>query len=229
MALKIFNPDPDEQAKRQKRQAQGSYEAPVVLLRNGGRKGRQPYSLAEWRMMCDDPTVADALTELFGGSVTDESAPGKFPIQVDTARDEIEIIIDKKGIKSSLIQWGANGLPIHECDGQFSLLDDDRGEPCGCPPTLDEIQEQHKKQKGPGPNNVFTFRFAGAEDLGVIQYRAGAWGLAKRLWEFEADLAEIDGPAVALLSIEHFEIEVNGKTKTVHSPRITVRGPVPKD
>lgn len=232
VALRIFDTDPD--AKPKKREARTDYERPVFQFRSGmtvfnkRTKKNDPVGLANWRVLTDDPSVADGIAELLGGKPEEYDQTKAMHLHVLTESPAVEIVINgSKAIEDKLIQWGVGG-PTHECDGEFSLLPDDKGEPCGCPRTLEERKELARRRpaKGPSPSINVAFRLAGVGyDLGPGKLIATAWSLAEVIHEVKDALDEIEGEALCRLEIEHVEYETReGEKREFRKPVITVLG-----
>ncbi|MGW4986301.1 recombination directionality factor [Streptomyces mirabilis] len=212
MALRIFDTDPD--AKPKERDTKREYERPVFQFRSGmqvwnkSKRRNDPVSLANWRVLTDDPVIADSIAELLGGKSEEYDATKAMNLHVLTDTPSVEIVINgSKAIEDKLILWGQGG-PAHECDGEFSLLPDDRGEPCGCPRTMVERKELARKRppKGPSPSINVTFRLAGlGYDLGPGKMIATAWSLAEVIHEVKDALDQVEGEALCRLTIEHVE------------------------
>lgn len=208
MALRIFDTDPD--AKPRKREAKSTYERPVFQFRSGMQvknpetKRMDPVSLATWRVLTDDPIVADSIAELLGGTSEEYDPTKEMNLQVLTESESVEIVINgAKAIEDKLILWGIGG-PAHECDGEFSLLPDDRGEPCGCPRTMKERKDLAKRRppRGPSPSINVTFRLAGlGYELGTGKLIATAWSLAEVIHEVKDALDQVDGEALCRLTL----------------------------
>jgi hypothetical protein len=212
MALRIFDTDPD--AKPKKREAKRDYERPVFQFRSGmqvfnkQKRRNEPVSLPAWRVLTDDPTIADGIAELLGGTPEEYDPTKAMNLHVLTDAESVEIVINgSKAIEDKLILWGQGG-PTHECDGEFSLLAADRGEPCGCPRTMAERKELAKQRppRGPAPSINVTFRLAGAGyDLGAGKLIATAWSLAEVIHEVKDALDQVDGEALCRLTLEHVQ------------------------
>ena len=231
MALRIFDTDPDA---RPVKRTTSNYDRPVFQFRSGmqvfnkDKRRMEPVSLRNWRVLSDDPAVTESIAELFGG-VSDEYDPtAKLHMQVLTEQSAVEIVINgSAAIDDKLTQWGQGG-PTHECDGEFSLLPDDIGEPCGCPATLNERKELARKRPplGPSPNIKVKFRLAGVGyDLGMGLLTATAWSFAEVVYQVKDALDAIDGEALCKLEIEHVEYETkSGEHREFNKPVITVLG-----
>jgi hypothetical protein len=231
MALRIFDTDPDAKPKPKPKT---TYERPAFQFRSGMQvfnkqtKRNDPVSLANWRVLTDDPAVAQGISELLGGT-PDEYDPTKaMHLHVLTESPAVEIVIaGSKAIEDKLILWGAGG-PAHECDGEFSLLPDDKGEPCGCPRTMAERKDLARRRppRGPSPSINVTFRLAGAGyELGAGKLIATAWSLAEVIHEVKDALDQVDGEALCRLEIEHVEYTTkDGQPREFRKPVITVLG-----
>jgi hypothetical protein len=228
--LRIFETDPD--AKPQKREAKPEFERPAFQFRSGMQvfdpktKKAKPVSLSAWRVMTDDMAIAESIAELYGGTPEEYDATKELNLHVLTEASAVEIVIDgSKAIEDKLILWGPVG-PMHECDGEFSLLPDDKGEPCGCPSLMSERKDLAKRKRGPSPSINVTFRLAGhGYELGVGKMIATAWTLAEVIHEVKNALDQVDGEALCRLELELVEYtsEKYGKV-SYHKPVITVLG-----
>jgi hypothetical protein len=232
MALRIFDTDPD--AKPQPRKPKSNYEQPVFQFRSGmqvfnkEKRRNEPVSLTNWRVLTDDPVIAESIAELLGGTPDEHNPTAKLHLHVLTETPSVEIVINgSKAIEDKLIQWG-NGGPVHECDGEFSLLAEDRGEPCGCPRTMKERKDLAKMRppKGPAPSINVAFRLAGiGYDLGPGKLIATAWSLAEVIHEVKDALDQVDGEALCRLEIEHVSYTNKaGIDVSYNKPVITVLG-----
>jgi hypothetical protein len=231
MALRIFDTDPDAKPKPKPKT---TYERPVFQFRSGMQvfnkqtKRNDPISLANWRVLTDDPSVAQGIAELMGGTAEEYDQTKAMHLHVLTESPAVEIVIaGSKAIEDKLIQWGQGG-PVHECDGEFSLLPDDKGEPCGCPRTMAERKDLARRRppRGPSPSINVTFRLAGAGyELGAGKLIATAWSLAEVIHEVKDALDQVDGEALCRLEIEHVEYTTkDGEKREFRKPVITVLG-----
>lgn len=232
MALRIFDTDPD--AKPKPRKAKVEYERPVFQFRSGMQvrnpdtRRMEPVSLANWRVLTDDPSVADGIAELLGGTSEEYDQTKQMNLHVMTETPSVEIVINgSKAVEDKLIQWGQGG-PVHECDGEFSLLAEDKGQPCGCPRTMSERKDLAKRRppRGPAPSINVTFRLAGAGyELGAGKLIATAWSLAEVIHEVKDALDQVDGEALCTLELEHVQYTNKaGIDVSYRKPVITVLG-----
>lgn len=220
MAIRVFETDPD--AKPRERV---SYGGQVGTFAAGmtDEKGN-PVALANWRILTGDPAVADAVAELFGGTPVDTESSRDHHIAVDTSADKVLIIVNKPGdLRSDMKLWNRSAL-IHHCDGiEFLSPDDQRGEPCGCPETMDERKALAKRFMGPSPSIELTFRLADDPELGEFRFKTGSWTLVDVLHTVENALNAVDGPALCELSLELVEYTTKkGRDVSYRKPVITV-------
>lgn len=222
--LDIFATDPEAKAAREEREAKSeSMKRPewAFQFRSGKRVGTQPMSLRTWRIVTPKVEVAEALKELFNGTIS-EAPNGDYA--VDTPLDRISVIVDASKIESKLIQW-ADNLPVHECDGSVYLSpEDDKGKACGCPKLLDDRKEKAKQRRGPKPNIVVPIRLPLDEDLGTGKYTATAWSFAEDLTYTMQALKRIDGEALCVLRLDYVEWEKNGEMRSFIKPVLDVIG-----
>jgi hypothetical protein len=178
-------------------------------------------------VVTDNAETASAIAELYGGTAEefDPTKEQNWHVLTDTSTVEI-VIAGSAAVEDKLVQWGGPGGPIHECDGMYSMLPEDKGEPCGCPQTMKERKELARKRKGPSPSINIEFTLAGAgEDLGKGKLIATAWTLAEVIHEVKDALDAVDGPALCELIIEQVEYtsEVHGLV-SYKKPVIKVKG-----
>ncbi|MFE3409434.1 hypothetical protein ACFXMT_14190 [Streptomyces mirabilis] len=224
MGLRIFETDPD--AKPQERE---EYKRPeyAFQFRTGMQVNKKPVSLAKWRVLAAGQDTANGIAELMGGEAREFDATKEHDWVIMTDSESVEIVLSgADAIEEKLIQWAGPGLPIHECDGVYSLMQDDLGELCGCPATLKERKEKHRKKKGPGPGIVVTFRLAGlGYELGVGRWIATSWLFAEVVHEVKEALDQINGEALCRLEIEKVEYtKDDGELVSFKKPVITVLG-----
>jgi len=220
--LDIFATDPEAKAQREEREAaKAASKRPewAFQFRSGKRVGNQPISLRKWRITTPKHDVAQALKELYNGTIS-EAPNGDYAVDTDT--DSISVVVDASKIESKLIQW-ADGLPIHECDGSVFLSpEEDKGKPCDCPKILAERKEKARQRRGPKPNIVIPIQLPDDEDLGTGKYTATAWSFAEDLPYTMKALSRIDGLALCTLRLEYVEYEKNGETKSFTKPVLDV-------
>jgi hypothetical protein len=215
VAFKIFETDPD--AKKDRR---SEYSDDTVGKFSAGRqvfdeksKRMIPESLQEWRVATGDPAVAAAVAQLFNGSIVDnEESASEQHIDVFTDRKSVPIILaGPKSIYMDGKQW-VNGKLKHHCDGEFFLShpsDDDKiGTLCGCPASFAERKQAAKDEDGPKPSITFTFRLADDPELGEFKIQTASWNTAEIFHQFEEDLSDIGGEALAELTIVPVEFTI---------------------
>lgn len=223
--LDIFATDPEAKEAREERDAaRDRAERPTFdfQFRSGKLNGKQPVSLQKWRITTPKLEVANALKELYGGTIG-EAPNGDYAVDTDT--NAIEVVVDGSQIESKLIQW-ADGLPVHECDGSVFLSPDtDKDKPCGCPRILAERKDKAKQRRGPKPNIVIPIRLPQDEDLGLGKYTATAWSFAEDLPYTMKVLGRIDGEALCVLTLEHVEYTTKaGEAREFTKPVLAVVG-----
>jgi hypothetical protein len=228
LATRIFETDPDAQPRERK-----SFTKPDIdfYFRAGmqveDERGRKlPQQLTEWRVTTGDPAIADAVAQLYGGAPEEWDTPKDDAMQVLTRAGSIRVVLSGSGaIADKLVQWGRKG-PIHECDGMYSLLDRDFGQPCGCPELLADRKAAARDEAGPAPYIQTTFRLADDYELGTGQLTSTSWDLLVSLYAVRDALDAVNGEALCELALEHVNYTTK-KTKRVvdyHKPVITVLG-----
>ncbi|MFD4538337.1 hypothetical protein [Streptomyces bauhiniae] len=224
MALQIFATDPDAKPKpKPEHEFSNDY---VFQFRSGMVVKKKPVSLANWRVLTGDPTVADAVAQLLGGAVEEYDPTKEMNLQILTDTPSVEIVLaGSKAIEDKLILWGRTG-PVHECDGVAFLSPPERkGEPCGCPKLMSERKEAARQGIGPAPSINVTFRLAHDYELGKGKLIASAWTLAEVIHEVKDDLDRVEGEALCRLTLEHVSYTNNAGIKVdFRKPVIEVLG-----
>ncbi|MFF4495519.1 hypothetical protein [Streptomyces sp. NPDC001546] len=224
MGLQIFATDPDAKPKP-KPETDFSNDF-TYSFRSGMVVNKKPVSLATWRVTTGDPTVADAVAQLLGGSAEEYDPTKEQNLHVLTDATTVEVVIDgSRAIEDKLILWGRTG-PIHECDGvSFLSPPERRGEPCGCPKLMTERKELARQGIGPAPAINVTFRLAHDYELGKGRFIASAWSLAEVIHEVKDALDDVDGEALCRLTLEHVSyVNKQGVKVDFRKPVIEVIG-----
>jgi hypothetical protein len=235
----IFETDPDAKPKPRK---QNFSDDVVGRFRSGRLVGKQPESLNEWRVTTGDPAVADAVSQLMGGTAEEWDTDKEDNLQILTDSKSVEIIIaSSDAIDASMKKFGFSGLE-HHCDGVVYLSDDDPklvGEACGCPRLLQERKDRAKSGKGPKPSVDVTFKLAERPELGYFRFNSGGWSLVNVLHEVIESIDEVGGrvdgldgkvvtpgkPVRASLTIEHVAYTTKaGRDVAYNMPVIKVLG-----
>lgn len=223
MDASIFN-DPE----REEREAKFQRPEYAFNFRTGMQNAkRKPVSLAKFRVLAAGEETAKGIAELMGGSPALKFPEKEHDYEVLTDAGSVEIVLSgADAIEDKFMQWGPNGLPIHECDGVRSLMPDDRGELCGCTGTLKERKAKSRSGKAPGPNIVVSFRLAGlGYELGMGRWIATSWQFAETVNDVKNDLDDVEGEALARLEIVHCEFTTDdGELVKYKKPVITVLG-----
>lgn len=191
------------------------------------RTGKKGFSggLPTWRFLAANPTDAAAFAEYYGGTVTSEGSRD-YPEDVITGADEVLVVMDgSKAVYDHLILWGAGGQPpIHDCDGELSNLQHNKGEPCGCGGDWEVIKEKINRQDPAQakPSIEFTFTLAHDEEMGTGKLVAGGVVLAEDVPSIKNALDAVDGPALVALRKE--EIKSNNRPNGFVVTRVEVKG-----
>ncbi|MFC9620254.1 hypothetical protein ACFTXM_09720 [Streptomyces sp. NPDC056930] len=223
MDKSIFH-DPE----REEREAKFARPEYAFQFRTGMQNAkRKPVSLGKWRVLAAGEDTAKGIAELMGGEPALKFPEKEHDFEILTGADSVEMVLSgADAIEDKFMQWGPNGLPIHECDGILSLMPEDRGEKCGCTGTLKERKAKARAGKGAGPNIVVTFRLAGlGYELGVGRWIATAWQFAETVHELKDALDDVDGEALVRVEIVQEEFTTDdGELVKYKKPVMTVLG-----
>jgi hypothetical protein len=216
--MRIFETDPDAKPKPR------FTDDTVGRFHSGRSVNNVPESLSTWRISTGDPTVAEAVSILFGGTPVETDSTSENYIDVLSETDKVLIVIDgPDAISADMKLWNRSQL-VHHCDGvEFLSPEEDAGKRCGCPPLFAERKAAAKAFRGPSPSINIRFRLADDYDLGEFRFQSGAWTLAEVLHEVENALSRIDGEALAELSLELVEYTTKaGRAVSYRKPVIKV-------
>ncbi|MFK0289519.1 hypothetical protein ACIQU6_03385 [Streptomyces sp. NPDC090442] len=203
--MTIFATDPNARPKERTTFADDT----VGRFHSGRAVDGIPEVLTEWRISTGDKVVAESVAQLFGGEPIETDSPSENFIDVFTDRTTILVVLDgADAIYADMKLWNRNKL-VHHCDGSVFLSPDEKkGQPCHCPELFAERKAAAADFMGPAPSITITFRLADDPELGKFKFQSGSWMLASVLHEYENDLAAIDGPALAELTLEPVEYTV---------------------
>lgn len=231
MALKIFATDPEAKpAPRAPRDDRYDYAFQFrsgMAVWNKQKKKNEPVSLASWRVLTGDQSVADGISELMGGTPAEYDPAKELNLQILTDTPKLEVVINgASAIEDKLILWGPRG-PIHECDGvSFLSPPDEAGNACGCPALMSERKAKAKAGTGPAPSINVTFRLAGVGyELGQGKLISTAWTFAEVIHEVKDALDAVTGEALCTLELELVEFTTKaGIDVSYRKPVIRVLG-----
>ncbi|OKI71405.1 recombination directionality factor [Streptomyces sp. MJM1172] len=216
--LRIFETDPAAKPKR--RQFADDF---VGRFRSGRQVGNRPESLKTWRVTTNEVETADAISKLMGGTPAEWETTGEDFNEVITETDKVLIVINgPKALTADMKLYGRQGL-IHHCDGVQSLMEEDKGELCGCPALMEDRKAQAKTGRGPSPYTNLVFRLAEDYDLGVFRFQSTAWKLAEVIHEIDNELSAYSGEVLAELSLELVEFTTKaGRDVSYRKPVVKV-------
>ena len=220
MALRIFETDPDSLPK-----GNPFSDDTVGRFHSGRQVDGVPEALSEWRITTGDPSVAQAVAQLFGGTpVTDDQSTAENNIEVQTDKAKILVVIDgPESVASDMKLWN-RGVLVHHCDGVEHLSPEDvKGRKCGCPPLMEDRKAAAKRFMGPGPSIGITFALADDPELGKFRFQSGSWKLTEVLHEIDNALARVGGPALCELGLELVEYTTKkGRDVSYFKPTVKV-------
>ncbi|MFE9404389.1 hypothetical protein ACFYNY_21900 [Streptomyces sp. NPDC006530] len=194
------------------------------------RQGRiaegRPHSLDAWRVTTDDAQVAARIAHFQGGEFRSNDGGGQHAYEVLTTRESVRILMDgPDAVSLRMVRWSMNRL-IHECDGSVFLSPEkEKGQPCGCPPMLEDRRASAKEGLGPAPSIEFVFRLAVDPSLGEFHFLTGMWEVAKHLPQLSEELSAVEGPSVCDFATELVTLTTkNGTRVGYRRPVVTVLG-----
>ncbi|GAA3095176.1 hypothetical protein GCM10020254_45530 [Streptomyces goshikiensis] len=109
--------------------------------------------------------------------------------------------------------------------GAAGLAYEGRGQPCGCPPLLEDRKLAARDGRGPMPSVDITFQIAAAPELGLFHFMTASWQMAAQLSDLTDALERVNGPAVCDLTIELVVYTTKaGRSVCYRKPAVTVLG-----
>lgn len=186
----------------------------------------RPQALNAWRFTTDDAEVAARVAALLGGQPQPNEGGGALAHEVLTNRERVRVLMDgPDAVAAHMVLWGSEGI-IHECDGlEFLSPAEKKGQPCGCPPRLEDRKMAARDGRGPMPSINLTFRIAAEPALGDFRFMTGSWQLAAQLPDLTDALERVGGPAVCDLTMELVVFTTKaGRSVCYRRPVVTVLG-----
>ncbi|MCH0561491.1 hypothetical protein [Streptomyces sp. MUM 16J] len=188
----------------------------------------RPQVLDAWRVTTDDADVAARVAGLLGGEPqpNEGGGGGGLAHKILTSRDSVRVIVDgPDAVAAHMVLWSSKGI-VHECDGsQFLSPEEKKGQPCGCPPLLEDRKLAARDGRGPIPSVDLTFRMAAAPMLGKFHFTTSSWHVAAQFSDVTDALERIDGPAVCDLTMELVVYTTKtGRSVCYRKPVVTVLG-----
>ncbi|WP_406324067.1 hypothetical protein [Streptomyces niveus] len=220
---RIWETDPD--SKPRERSSQFANDI-VGRFRSGRLVGKTPEALNEWRVTTGDPVVAELITGLMGGESAEWDTDKEDNLEILTDSKSVNIIIDSSDkLDASMKLFGNSGL-VHHCDGvEFLSPDEDKGEPCGCPPLLEDRKAKARSGRGPKPSVDLVFKLEASPESGYFRFNSGSWELVKVLHTVIESIDKYDGPVRATLAIENVSYTTKaGRDVSYNKPVVSVVG-----
>ncbi|MFI8341284.1 hypothetical protein ACIF8W_14575 [Streptomyces sp. NPDC085639] len=187
----------------------------------------RPQALDSWRVTTDDADVAARVASFLGGEPQpNEGGGGGLAYEVLTSRESVRILLDgHAAVASRMVLRGSKGI-IHECDGvEFLSPEERQGQPCGCPPLLEDRKLAARDGRGPMPSVDITFQIAAAPELGLFHFMTASWQMAAQLSDLTDALERVNGPAVCDLTTELVVYTTKaGRGVCYRKPVVTVLG-----
>ncbi|MFG2233349.1 hypothetical protein ACGFNX_25690 [Streptomyces sp. NPDC048723] len=185
----------------------------------------RPQALGTWRVTTDDADVAARVASFLGGEPRPNGGGG-LAHEVLTSRDSVRVIIEgPDAVAARMLLWSSKGI-VHECDGsRFLAPEEKKGQPCGCPPRLEDKKLAARDGRGPIPSIDVAFRIAVTPTLGEFHFRTSSWQAAAQFSGLADALERVDGPAVCDLTMELVELTTRtGRSVRYRRPVVTVLG-----
>ncbi|MFF9806462.1 DUF6009 family protein [Streptomyces coeruleorubidus] len=163
----------------------------------------RPQVLDAWRVTTGDANVAARVAELLGGRTRPNEGGGILAHEVLTTSESVRVLVEgPESVAAHMRHWGSKGI-AHECDGsEFLSPEEKKGQPCGCPPLLEDKKLAAKEGRGPSPSIDLTFRIAAEPVLGEFHFTTASWQFAAQLSDLMVALERVGGPAVCDLTTE---------------------------
>lgn len=128
---------------------------------------------------------------------------GDLAQEVLTSSASVRVLIEGPDAVTARMVLRRSKGTVHECDGsRFLAPEEKKGQPCGCPPLLEDKKLAARNRCGPTPTIDLTFRIAAAPRLGEFHFRTGSWQMTAQLSDLIDALEHVAGPAVCDLSME---------------------------
>ncbi|MFF4605737.1 hypothetical protein ACFY12_23720 [Streptomyces sp. NPDC001339] len=198
----------------------------VGRFRQGRMSGTRPESLATWRVTTDDAHVADRVARLLGGQPQPNESGGNHSDEVLTERESVRILMEgPDAVTARMLLHDGRGV-VHECDGsQFLAPPQVKGQPCGCPPLLQDRKAVARSGRGPMPSIDLVFRIAADPSLGEFHFQTSSWNAAEQIPHLLEELERVEGPAVCDLTLELVIFTTKTGTSVCYrKPVVTVLG-----
>lgn len=187
----------------------------------------RPQALDSWRVTTDDADVAARVASFLGGEPQpNEGGGGGLAYEVLTSRESVRILLDgHAAVAARMVLRGSKGI-IHGCDGvEFLSPEERQGQPCGCPPLLEDGKLAARDGRGPMPSVDITFQIAAAPELGLFHFMTASWQMAAQLSDLTDALERVNGPAVCDLTTELVVYTTKaGRGVCYRKPVVTVLG-----
>ncbi|MGW1615397.1 recombination directionality factor [Streptomyces sp. NPDC002285] len=158
----------------------------------GHRRDNRPEPLDRWRLVSNDKSIRDRL-----GQVLEASC--------------VQVLLDgADSIRLEMVQWGETGV-VHHCDGLRYLSPVERvGDPCGCPPGINERKSCAAIGLGPQPSVRLTFRIAEFPEAGTFVFKSSSWVFLRAAASLKSRLGGSVGETLCDLTIEVVDLKASG-------------------
>ena len=208
----------------------------VGHLRGGYQENGVPVASETVVMTTDDPTVAAALSEKFGGVVEELDVDRGDDHRLVSEATSVDLLVDSPDDLSARFSlYGTAGL-IFATDGKMILEGEDfQGngvgeEWTGRPPSLEAWKKAAQSGRAPRPDIRLKAKIADLPELGYFSYRTTGWSLVRDLPALEQQLSDAfeqsgGEPVRVTLTFRQVEIKKGpyaGRTYT--RPVISVKG-----
>jgi len=216
-------------------------------IRLGSQVNGQPKAHKTLRITTGDPTLADDIAELLGGTPASWDTSTEEDIEILTETALVDVIFEN--IRHEFLQWGRAKQPIRACNGY--VQQDDLATSCYCRDAFPELRLWKKGAKNGTacqPTVKASMRLAAKPDLGLGRFQSTAWSLLKgdpewlkekmadgEVWqppitELEEALAGHGGRALGTLELKQVSfINADDEKVKFSKPVFSIIGPAPVD
>ncbi|PXY20865.1 hypothetical protein [Prauserella muralis] len=209
----------------------------VGRIKGGYQEDNRPVASTTLVFTTDDPTVASAIAERFGGEVEELEVDKGDDHRIVSDTSEVELLVHQvSDLRARFAYYGQGGL-VYATDGRKIVEGKDfTGATVGedwrqRPESIAEWKKDAQAGRAPKPDIKLRAQLAAMPELGTLQYSTSGWSLVSSLSAIERELTEAlekadGGPASVTLTFDEREIKKGPNTgRTFTVPSLRVNGP----